>query len=313
VSSARKIVVTGGAGFIGSHVVERWQGRAEIVVLDNLRTGHRRNLDGLQVRFLEGSILDRALVREAVRDAEYIFHLAALISVPESMERPRECAEINVLGLLNVLEEAAQAGVRKLCLASSAAVYGDDPVVPKTEEMAPQPRSPYALTKLDGEFYCRLFTETGHLPCVAYRFFNVFGPRQDPHSAYAAAVPAFLARAQNGEPLTVFGDGEQTRDFVYVKDIAAALEFGAVTPEITGVFNVGYGTPTTINTLVRTICDATGTHPPVHHAPPRAGDVRHSVASAEKLRRAGFTPGWTLESGLLETVALARPARPAGA
>lgn len=297
-----KILVTGGSGFIGSHIVEHYQGRAgEIRVLDNLRTGYRRNLDGLQCTFIEGSITDRDLVREAVQGVDYIFHMAALVSVPESMAKPAECVDINVHGLLNVLEEAAAAGVKKLVFASSAAVYGDNPVVPKVESMLPEPKSPYAITKLDGEYYLGMFQREGRLETAAIRFFNVFGPRQDPKGAYAAAVPIFIEKAVKGEDITVFGDGEQTRDFIYVKDIVGALAFAAETPGVTGVFNAGYGGQITINDLAGQIIHNAGTSSKVLHAAERPGDVKHSRASADKLLAAGWRPKHTLDEGLAAT------------
>ncbi len=297
-----KILVTGGSGFIGSHIVEHYQGKAEeIRVLDNLRTGYRKNLDGLDCTFIEGSITDRELVRKAVQGVDYIFHLAALVSVPESMAKPGECVDINVHGLLNVLEEAAAAGVKKLVFASSAAIYGDNPTVPKLETMVPEPKSPYAITKLDGEYYLNLFRSEGRLETAAIRFFNVFGPRQDPKGAYAAAVPIFIEKAVKGEDITVFGDGEQTRDFIYVKDIVGALTFAAETPGVTGVFNAGYGGQITINELARQIIGNAGTPSRVLHAPERPGDVKHSRASADKLLAAGWKPRHTLEDGLATT------------
>ncbi len=297
-----KILVTGGSGFIGSHIVEHYQGKAEeIRVLDNLRTGYRKNLDGLQCTFIEGSITDRELVRKAVQGVDYIFHMAALVSVPESMSKPGECVDINVHGLLNVLEEAAAAGVKKLVLASSAAIYGDNPTVPKLETMVPEPKSPYAITKLDGEYYLNLFRTEGRLETAAIRFFNVFGPRQDPKGAYAAAVPIFIEKAVKGEDITVYGDGEQTRDFIYVKDIVGALSFAVETPGVTGVFNAGYGGQITINQLATQIIENAGTSSKVLHAPERAGDVKHSRASAEKLLAAGWKPKHTLEEGLATT------------
>ncbi len=230
-----KILITGGAGFIGSHIAELYQSLAkEIRILDNLRTGYRHNLEGLRHTFIEGSVTDRDLVRKAVEGVDYVFHMAALVSVPESMAKPGECVDINVHGLLNVLEEASAAGVRKLVYASSAAVYGDNPTVPKLETMLPEPKSPYAITKLDGEYYLGMFQNQGSLETAAIRFFNVFGPRQDPKGAYAAAVPIFIEKALRGEDITVFGDGGQTRDFIYVKDIAGALAFAAETPGVTG-------------------------------------------------------------------------------
>lgn len=297
-----KILVTGGSGFIGSHIVEHYQGKAEeIRVLDNLRTGYRKNLDGLQCTFIEGSVTDRELVRNAVQGVDYIFHMAALVSVPESMAKPGECVDINVHGLLNVLEEAAAAGVKKLVFASSAAIYGDNPTVPKLETMFPEPKSPYAITKLDGEYYLNMFRAEGRLETAAIRFFNVFGPRQDPKGAYAAAVPIFIEKAVKGEDITVYGDGEQTRDFIYVKDIVGALTFAAETPGVTGVFNAGYGGQITINQLASQIIENAGTSSKVLHAPERPGDVKHSRASAEKLLAAGWKPKHTLEEGLAAT------------
>ena len=305
-----RILITGGAGFIGSHLAEHFQGKAEVRVLDNLRTGHRRNLAGLAVEFIEGSITDPAAVRRAVEGVDYVFHLAALVSVPESVERPLECVELNVAGLLHVLEASACAGVRKLCFSSSAAVYGNNPAVPKREDMLPEPRSPYAVTKLDGEYYCRQFAESGRLETAALRYFNVFGPRQDPAGAYAAAVPIFMQRALAGTPLMIYGDGGQTRDFVYVKDIVAANVFAATTPGVTGSFNAGYGGQITIRELAERIIGLAGSRSIIQHAPERAGDVRHSRASVEKLRAAGFQLSGSLDAGLAATLAFFRQARP---
>ncbi|MBE7539858.1 MAG: NAD-dependent epimerase/dehydratase family protein [Opitutaceae bacterium] len=307
-----KALITGGAGFIGSHIAQALQGRAEVRVLDNLRSGHRRNLAGLKVEFVEGSILDREAVRAAVRGVDHVFHLAAMVSVPESVGKIHECVALNVTGLLNVLEASADAGVRKLCFSSSAAVYGNNPIVPKVENMLPEPRSPYAVTKLDGEYYCRQFAEDGRLETVALRFFNVFGPRQDPGSAYAAAVPIFMQKALRDEPLTIYGDGGQTRDFVYVKDIAAANIFAATTPGLTGVFNAGYGGQITVLELARQIIACAGSRSEIHHAPERAGDVRHSRASVDALHAAGFRPVSSFEEGLAETLAYFRDRSTAG-
>ena len=297
-----RALITGGAGFIGSNIAEQLQGVAEVRVLDNLRTGYRRNLAGLDVEFVEGSILDRDTVRRAMRGVDWVFHLAAMVSVPESVQRPAECHELNVTGLLHVLEAASDAGARKLCFSSSAAIYGDNPVVPKTEAMAPEPKSPYAATKLEGERLCAWFTHLRRLDTVCFRFFNVFGPRQDPKSAYAAAVPIFIQQALANQPITIFGDGGQTRDFISVKDIAAANLYAARTAGLTGIFNVGYGGQITVLELARQIVAATGSSSPIVHAPERAGDVRHSRASVDALRQAGFRPTSTLHDGLLETL-----------
>lgn len=297
-----KVLVTGGGGFIGSHVVEHYQDRAEVIVLDDLRTGHRKNLDRLKCRFVEGSILNRALVDELMQGVDYVIHLAALVSVPESMSLPGETVNINVHGLLNVLESARSHGVKKLCFASSAAVYGKNPIQPKVETMAPDPRSPYAITKLDGEYYCGLYAHQGWLSTACLRFFNVFGPRQDPNSAYAAAVPIFLHRAKNKEPITIYGDGGQTRDFIYVKDIVGALAFAAETPKVKGVFNAGYGSALTISELVQEILKLTGSRSEIRHEPVRAGDIRHSTSDASKLRAAGWRPLCSVQGGLKELV-----------
>ena len=297
-----RALVTGGAGFIGSHIVEALQGRAEVRVLDNLRSGFKRNLTGLQCEFIEASILDRDAVRRAVNGVDYIFHLAAMISVPESMAKPIECNQINVHGTLILLEEAAKAGVRKLVLSSSAAIYGDNPAVPKVETMAPGPKSPYAITKLDGEYYCGMYAAERRLATVCLRYFNVFGPRQDPNSRYAAAVPIFIERALKHESLTIHGDGEQTRDFIHVEDIAAANLFLAAESDATGVFNVAYGRRVSIRELATLVVGLTGSSSRIHHAAPRAGDVKHSVAGIEKLREAGFAPEGNLVDRLKATV-----------
>jgi UDP-glucose 4-epimerase len=297
-----KILVTGGAGFIGSHIVEHFQGRAEVRVLDNLRSGFKHNIAPQQHEFIKASILDRDALRKAMAGVDYVFHLAAMISVPESMAKPLECNEINTTGTLTVLEEAARAGVKKLVFSSSAAIYGDNPDVPKVEAMPPEPKSPYAITKLDGEYYCRLFNDSGRLATACLRYFNVFGPRQYPKSQYAAAIPIFIHRALRNEAITIYGDGEQTRDFVYVKDVAAANEYFAARSPTTGVFNLAYGKSITINQLCSTICRLTGSSSTVAHAPERPGDVKHSMAAVDQLLRAGFVPAGSLQDGLGETI-----------
>ena len=297
----KKVLVTGGAGFIGSHIVEELQGKAEVVVLDSLRSGYRHNLDGFEVEFIEGDIRDRAAVKRAMRGVDHVFHLAALVSVPESMEKIDECIEINAQGFINVLEEAQAAGVKKLCFSTSAAIYGDNPTVPKVETMFPEPKSPYAVTKLDGEYYAGMFTRERGLPCACLRYFNVFGPRQDPKGAYAAAVPIFITRALAGEDVTIYGDGEQTRDFVFVKDVVAAnLHFAR--SGATGVFNIARGGRITINDLAETIVRLTGSKSKIVHLPDRAGDVKHSMACVDKAAQAGYKAGHTFDEGLAATI-----------
>lgn len=297
-----RILVTGGAGFIGSHIVEHFQGKAEVRVLDNLRSGFQHNLAGLKFEFIQASILDREAVRRAMEGVDFVFHLAAMISVPESMQKPIECNELNATGTLVVLEEAARAKVQKLMLSSSAAIYGNNPVTPKLETMLPEPKSPYAITKLDGEYYCKMFADEGRLQTACLRYFNVFGPRQDPKSQYAAAVPIFIDRAVKQEPITIHGDGEQTRDFIYVKDIAAANAFFAAESKATGVFNVAYGQRITIRELATTICRLTGSQSKIIYSAERPGDVKHSLASVEKLKTAGFVPTANFQDGLQATI-----------
>jgi UDP-glucose 4-epimerase len=297
----KKVLVTGGAGFIGSHIVQELQGKAEIVVLDSLRSGYRHNLDGFACEFLEGDIRDRATVKRALRGVDHVFHLAALVSVPESMEKIRECVEINAQGFVNVLEEARAAGVEKLCFSTSAAIYGDNPTVPKIETMFPEPKSPYAVTKLDGEYYAGMFTREYGLPCACLRYFNVFGPRQDPKGAYAAAVPIFITRALADADITIYGDGEQTRDFIYVKDIVGANLFFAQN-DATGVFNIANGGRITINDLAETIVKITGSKSKIRHLPERAGDVKHSMACVDKAAQAGYRAGHTFDEGLAATI-----------
>lgn len=297
-----RVLITGGAGFIGSHIAEHFQGKADVVVLDNFRSGHRRNLEGLKVDLIEGSILDRAALDRAMRGVDLVFHLAAMISVPESMLKPRECVEINATGTLHVLEAAAEAKARKVVLASSAAIYGDNPVVPKVETMFPEPKSPYAVTKLDGEYYLEMFRRERGLSTASLRFFNVFGPRQDPKSPYAAAVPIFIEKALRGDPIAIFGDGGATRDFIYVKDIVGALVFAATTEGVAGTHNVGYGRKMTVLELAQEVLRLTGSASAIEHKPERLGDVRHSMASSDKLQGAGWKPAHSVAEGLEATV-----------
>jgi UDP-glucose 4-epimerase len=302
-----KILITGGAGFIGSHLAAHFQGAAEVVVLDNFRTGFRQNLEGLQVTLIEGDILDRAALAAAMAGVNYVFHLAALVSVPESVSRPLECEAINGTGTLHVLEAAAQAGVKKVFFASSAAVYGDNPEVPKVEAMLPEPKSPYAITKLLGEHYCAFYQAEGRVPTVCLRFFNVFGPRQDPRGPYAAAVPIFIERALRGEAITIFGDGGQTRDFISVRDIVRAIAHVTLTPGLHGVFNAGCGGMLTVNDLAARIMALAGSTVPVDYRETRAGDVRHSRAGIDRLLAEGFAPQHDLEAALRETLEYFRP------
>lgn len=220
----RKILITGGAGFIGSHLAEALilQGH-QVTIYDNLRTGNLANLADLPVDFVRGDILDERLLLNAMNNHEVVFHLAALTCVVESMQKMEECIAINPHGAPNVLKAAKENRIKEVIFASSAAVYGDSPELPKTEVMPLQPKSPYAITKIDGEYYCNLYNECYGLPTVCARFFNVFGERQDPDSAFASAIPVFISHCLRDRPVTIYGDGAQLRDFIYVKDLVKAL------------------------------------------------------------------------------------------
>src|SRR5215472_19376554 len=297
-----RLLITGGAGFIGRHITEYFQHRAEVRVLDNLRSGLKSNLSGLNCQFMVGSILDRDLVREAMKGVDFVFHLAAIASVRESMQKPNECAEINTRGTVIVLEEAARAGVKKLIFSSSAAIYGDNPTNRKIESMPAEPKSPYAASKYEAERYCHAFTDEGRLATISLRYFNVFGPYQNPRSEYSAVVPAFVAKAIRNEPIMIFGDGQQTRDFIYVDDVVAANAFFALKSQATDVFNIGCGREITITDLALTIRNLTSSSSKIEYEAERPGDVKHSIAGIDKMHTAGFRPVCDLAGGLRATI-----------
>ncbi len=299
-----KTVITGGAGFIGSHFAEYFVAKGnEVHIIDNLRSGYERNIENLDVTFHKGSITDAALVNSVLEGADVVINLAALVSVPESILKPYEAVEINVNGVLNVLEAAKNKGVRKVVHASSAAVYGDNPEQPKRISMKPEPKTPYAITKLDGEYYLRMYAEEYGLNTTSLRFFNVYGPRQDPKSQYAAAIPIFIHNAVKNRPITIYGDGEQTRDFIFVKDVVRA-GVAAINFEGRGeVFNVATGKSATINDIVKTILKITGSKSEVVYLDERPGDIKYSSASIDETTEAlGFRPEYDLSYGLNETV-----------
>lgn len=300
-------LVTGGAGFIGSNIVEELLRRGERVrVLDNFSTGKRENLAAFQERIelVEGDLRDLSTVRRAVEGVDYVLHQAALPSVPRSVDDPLENDAVNVTGTLNLLVAARDAGVRRVVFASSCAVYGDEPTLPKREDMLPQPKSPYAVSKLAGEHYCRAFSEVYGLETVALRYFNVFGPRQDPASDYAAVIPLFITRMLRGQAPTIHGDGLQSRDFVYVADVVQANLLAATVPGVAGhVFNIAGGERYTLLDLIRVLNDVLGTDiVPVHDAP-RPGDVRHSQADIGAAQQAlGYRVVVDFAEGLRRTV-----------
>jgi nucleoside-diphosphate-sugar epimerase len=302
-------LVTGGAGFIGSNIVETLLDEGKSVrVLDNFSTGRRENIAPFldRIELVEGDLRRPDDVRRAVEGVRYVLHEAAIPSVPRSVDDPVSTNEANVTGTLNLLVAARDAGVKRLVFASSSSVYGDTPELPKHEGMAPEPLSPYAASKLAGEHYCRLFEMLYGFETVVLRYFNVFGPRQDPGSTYAAVVPKFIEKLLRREPPDIHGDGRQTRDFTYVADtVAANLLACMAPPAATGqVFNIACHQQVSVLELfgmIRDLVKATGVEP--NHTPPRAGDVRDSFADISRAHRSlGYEPKWSLRDGLAKTV-----------
>jgi UDP-glucose 4-epimerase len=297
-------LVTGGAGFIGSHLVRGLLDRGNRVrVLDNLSTGSKANLAGLDIDFIEGDIRDAAVVQESIKDVEAVFHLAAFISVAGSMEDPVTCYAANLNGSLNVLMQASRAGVRRVVLASSAAIYGESES-PVAENHPPNPLSPYAASKLAMEQAAKLFSQSFNLETVCLRFFNAYGPRQSPDSPYAAAIPKFIQAMLAGEPATIHGDGQQTRDFVYVRDLVEAMLLAVDGDSIDGrVINIAGGKSVPINELVKILQRFFPETPDPVFAPPRQGDLRFSEADISLAERAlGYRPRIDLQEGLGITV-----------
>ena len=305
-------LVTGGAGFIGSHIVrallaEGWQVR----VLDDFSSGKRENLAGLtpaRLEVQEGDLRDPLALRAALRGVVVVFHEAAFVSVPASMEDPLTCHEVNDVGTARLLEAARQAGVARVVLASSAAVYGDSTAFPLREDQPPRPLSPYAATKAANELYARLYTAAFDLPVTALRYFNVYGPRQRPDSPYAAAIPIFARRMLAGQPPTIFGDGGQRRDFVFVGDVAQANLRAAESEAAAGeTINICTGHEVTLLELLATLQELIPDAPAPVFAPPRPGDIYRSVGDPTKAARLlGFRPQTSLREGLAEVVAWMR-------
>jgi len=300
-------VVTGGGGFIGSNLVHRLVADGhEVRVVDNFSTGRRENLDGVhdRITLFEGDIGDAALLRRAFDGAEVVLHQAAVPSVQRSMEDPVTTARVNVEGTVRVLEAARRGSVRRVVFASSSSVYGDTPDLPKREETLSPPRSPYAASKLAGEAFCAACHQGLGLETVCLRYFNVFGPRQDPTSQYAAVVPLFVRCALDGTPATVFGDGEQTRDFTFVANVVEANLLAASCPGAAGeVLNIGCGEHTSLNRLLAALEEIVGRRVDRTYAPERPGDVRHSLADISRARRVlGYEPVVGLAEGLRRTV-----------
>jgi UDP-glucose 4-epimerase len=307
-----KYLVTGGAGFIGSHIAQTLLEQGESVrILDNFSTGKRENIQTLTRRFnesqleiMEGDIRDASRVEEAVRAVKIIFHEAAFVSVPQSMDEPQACFDVNLTGTSQLFDAARRAGVRRAVVASSAAVYGESEALPLIEETPLQPKSPYAVSKRVNEMYAELFTNSFGFEVVALRYFNVYGPRQRPDSMYAAAVPIFIRRLSDGKPVTVFGDGGQTRDLINVHDVVRANLIASEHPNAAGkVFNICTGVETRLLDLLDVLYELFPNALPTEFTTPRAGDIYRSVGSPQKaLDGLGFRAQVSLVDGLNETV-----------
>ena len=302
-----RYLVTGGAGFIGSNIAEKLvEMGEEVVVFDNLSTGHEGNIEHFRqgIKFVKGDIRSASEVRDALDGVDHVLHQAALASVPRSIDDPVLVNEVNVGGTLTVLEESRHAGVKSLVYAASSSAYGDSEVLPKREDMLPEPLSPYAISKLVGEHYCSVYSKVYGLPTVSIRYFNVFGPRQDPASQYAAVIPIFVTHLLEGKSPTIYGDGEQSRDFTYVGNVVRANIIAARWEQAAGqVINVACGGRFTLNELYQMLCELTGVSIDPVYAETRPGDVKHShadISMAEKLL--GYSVETGLEEGLKRTV-----------
>lgn len=302
-----KALVTGGAGFIGSHLIEGLLARGwDVRVLENFSTGHRENIKPLinQIDLLEGDVCNLTTVRFAARNVDVIFHHAALPSVARSVANPLESNEVNITGTLSVLLAARDNGVKRVVYAASSSAYGDQPALPKVETMMPEPLSPYAVGKLAGEMYARTFTRLYGLSTVSLRYFNVFGPRQDPTTQYAGVIAKFISCALAGKPYPVYGDGEQSRDFTYVENVVQVNLLAADAQlDHAPVINIAFGERTTLNQIIKLLNEITHQNLPAHYAPERPGDVRHSHADLTLARKLlGYNPTVDLREGLRRTL-----------
>lgn len=302
-----KYLITGGAGFIGSSIARRLVALdEEVVVLDDFSTGKRENLEDLKdrVTIVEGDICDVDAVTAATDGADFVLHHAAVVSVVRSVEEPVRSNAVNVDGTLNCLIAARDAGVKRFVFAASSSAYGDSVDLPKREDMKPDPLSPYGVSKLVGEMYCRVFNDVYSLPTVSLRYFNIFGPHQDPHSQYAAVIPIFITKLLKGERPTIYGDGEQSRDFTYIDNAVDANLAAAVSPTAPGkVINVACGQRFSLNDLIRRLWDLTGSKTEPIYADPRPGDVKHSLGDISAAQRfLGYAPRVSFEEGLRHTV-----------
>ena len=302
-----RFLITGGAGFIGAHIVKRLVGEGAVVrVVDNLSTGQVARLETLRcsIEYVEADLADNLVSDEVVKDVDYVLHQAAIPSVQRSVCDPIGTNRANVTATLNLLESCRKAGIRRFVYAASSSAYGDTEVLPKSEEMPPNPLSPYALQKLAGEHYCKLYYSLYGLETVCLRYFNVFGPGQDPHSEYSAVIPKFISKLLINELITVYGDGEQSRDFTYVENVVDANLLALQATKACGkVLNVGCGERITLNTLIQLLEEIVGVKAKVSYSASKPGDVRHSLADINLARRLlEYEPKVMVKEGLRRTV-----------
>lgn len=303
----KRYLITGGAGFIGSHIVQRLVGQREVVrVIDDLSTGHLIRLQGVRdaIEFVEGDLADKRISDEVVAGVDCVLHQSAVPSVQRSLSDPIGTNRSNVTATLNLLESCRKASVHRLVYAASSSAYGDTEILPKTEEMVPNPLSPYALQKLVGERYCKLYYDLYGLETISLRYFNVFGPGQDPHSEYAAVIPKFITKLLAKEPITVYGDGEQTRDFTYIDNVVDANLLALQATEASGnVCNIACGQRITLKELIRLLEEIAGVKAEVNYTAQKAGDIRHSLADITRARHLlGYEPKVMVKEGLRRTV-----------
>ena len=298
----KKIVVTGGAGFIGSNLVRKLYQDNEVIIIDNLSTGKHENMEDFidDIKFVKGDILDIDLLKKTFNEADYVFHEAAVVSVSKSIKDPAFTNNVNINGTLMVIMAAKEIGVKKIVFASSSAVYGDQKKLPINEETQLNPLSPYATSKIAGEYLCEEINDLGILQTVALRYFNVFGPFQDPKGDYAAVIPKFIDNIINGQPLTIYGDGSQTRDFIYVDDVVNANIFAAE-KNITGNYNIASGNSISVNQLAEILLKVSNKQNKILYDKPRPGDILHSQADITKIKKAGFELSYYIDKGLKNT------------
>lgn len=298
---SKKFAITGGTGFIGSNLAEELAKDNEVIVIDDLSTGKLENLSGIRAKLIRGSVTDLSLLKSAFKDVNCVFHLANIASIQSGIKNPMRTNEVNIGGTHNALVAAKDAGVSKFIFGSTAAVYGDSLALPIKEDMKLNPKSHYAVSKLNAEYYCSVFGYANGMDIAVLRFFNFFGPKENTSSEYSGVISRFISAVLKGEQPVIYGDGEQTRDFVFVKDVVQACALVAAS-NATGVFNVARGESTSLNQLVKMLGEITGKEVQARYAMARASDIRHLMADISEIKKIGWRPEHTMEDGLRETI-----------